>query len=345
MWISTGGQSRIMENHFHEEQQRIGAMSIGRVLVEEFQADVLRWLRERVELVVVNPWIEPERWDLEAARVDAVLSRKGRITREHMRKSAGRLKIIARTGVGVDPSRVDLDAAQEHKVWVTNMPGSNAVSVAELVLGQMIALVRHTHEANQAVRDNRWGDYLKYIGTELAEKTVGIIGMGNIGTRVALRARAFEMGFLVYDPYIPESHVTALGGRWVGLDELLTESDFVTIHCPLTVETSRMIGSREFGLMKSSSYLINAARGGIVDEAALYGILKDKRIAGAALDVVETEPPPKEHPLFKLDNVIFTPHLGAVTWEASKRGEWGAAEEVMRVLEGKRPKNPVNDLP
>jgi D-3-phosphoglycerate dehydrogenase len=139
--------------------------------------------------------------------------------------------------------------------------------------------------------------------------------------------------------------VTALGGRWVGLGELLTESDFVTIHCPLTAETSQMIGGRELGLMKSSAYLINAARGGIVDEAALYGILKDNRIAGAALDVVENEPPPKDHLLFKLDNVIFTPHLGAVTWEASKRGEWGAAEEVMRVLEGKRPKNPVNDLP
>jgi len=319
-------------------------MSIGRVLVEEFQADVLRWLRERVELVVINPWIEPERWEHEAARVDAVLSRKGRITREHMRKSQGRLKIIARTGVGVDPSRVDLEAAQEHKVWVTNMPGSNAVSVAELVFGQMIALVRHTHEANQAVKDNRWGEYLKYIGTELAEKTVGIIGMGNIGTRVAIRARAFEMRFLVYDPYIPESHVTALGGLWVGLDDLLKGSDFVTLHCPLTAETSQMLGRRQLGSMKATAYLVNAARGGIVDETALYGILKNKKIAGAALDVVETEPPPKDHPLFKLDNVIFTPHLGAVTWEASKRGEWGAAEEVIRVLEGKRPKNPVNDL-
>lgn len=320
-------------------------MSIGRVLVEEFQPDVLQWLRERVELVVINPWIEPERWDLEASRVDAVLSRKGRITREHMHKSEGRLKIIARTGVGVDPSRVDLCAAREHKVWVTNMPGSNAVSVAELVFGQMIALVRHTHEANQAVRDNRWGDYLRYIGTELAEKTLGIIGMGNIGTRVAIRARAFEMRFLVYDPYIPESHVTALGGKWLGLDELLAEADFVTIHCPLTAETKKMLGGRELALMKASAYLINAARGGIIDEEALCGMLKDKRIAGAALDVVENEPPLKDHPLFKLANAILTPHLGAVTWEASKRGEWGAAEEVIRVLEGKRPKNPVNELP
>jgi D-3-phosphoglycerate dehydrogenase len=333
-----------MQIHFFQDQQRNHAMSIGRVLTEEFQPDVLKWLRQHVELVVINPWIEPERWDLEALRVDAVLSRKGCVTREHMRKSGGRLKIVARTGVGVDPTRVDLNAARDYRVWVTNMPGSNAVSVAELVFGQMIALVRHTHEANQAVRDNRWGEYLKYIGTELADKTLGIIGMGNIGTRVAIRARAFEMRFLVYDPYIPESHVTALGGKWLGLSELLAESDFVTIHCPLTAETRKMVSGRELGLMKAGAHLINAARGAIVDENALYGVLKDKRIAGAALDVLENEPPPKDHPLFQLDNVIFTPHLGAVTSEAAKRGEWGAAEEVIRVLEGKRPKNPVIDL-
>jgi D-3-phosphoglycerate dehydrogenase / 2-oxoglutarate reductase len=316
-------------------------MSLGRVLSEEFQPEVLKWLRERVELVVINPWIEPERWEVEAPRVDAVISRKGKITAEHIQKSAGRLKIIARTGVGVDTSRVDLDAARAYKIWVTNMPGSNAISVAELVFGQMIALARHTFEADRAVKENRWGEYLKYIGVELAGKTLGIVGMGNIGTRVALRARAFEMKFLVYDPYIPESHVTALGGRWVGLSELLSESDFVTIHCPLTAETKHMLDEKELASMKPSAYLINAARGGIVKEAALRRALENGQIAGAALDVVEEEPPAKDHPLFQLQNMILTPHVGALTFEASKRGEWGAAEEVIRVLEGKRPKNPV----
>ena len=316
-------------------------MSLGRVLVEKFQPDVLDWLSSRAEIVVVDPWVEPERWEREAPQVDAVISRKGKITREHMERSRGRLKIVARTGVGVDPSRVDLDAAKEHKVWVTNMPGSNSVSVAELVFGQMIALVRHTIEANRAVKENRWGDYLQFLGTELANKTIGIIGMGNIGTRVAIRARAFEMSFLVYDPYIPEAHVTALGGRLVGLNELLSESDFVTIHCPLNQETKRMIGAEELSLMKPSAYLINAARGGIIDENALCQVLTRKGIGGAALDVMDNEPPAKDHPLFLLDNAIFTPHLGAVTSEASKRAEWGAAEEVVRVLEGKPPKNPV----
>jgi len=318
-------------------------MALGRVLVEEFQPEVLKWMRERVDLVVVNPWVEPQRWELEVPRVDAVISRKGKVTREQMQRSAGRLKIIARTGVGVDPSRVDLEAAKEFKIWVTNQPGSNAVSVAELVFGQMIALVRHTHEANQAVRSNRWSDYLKFIGTELAGKTIGIVGMGNIGTRVALRARAFEMNLMVCDPYIPESHVTALGGKWVGLDELLAESDFVTIHCPLNHETQEMFDAKNLALMKPSAFLINAARGGIANENALYAMLRERKIAGAALDVIAEEPPAKDHPLIKLDNVLWTPHLGAVTLEASVRGEWGAAHEVIRVLESKRPKNPVVD--
>ncbi|HXV49956.1 MAG TPA: hydroxyacid dehydrogenase [Candidatus Binatia bacterium] len=318
-------------------------MSLGRVLVEEFQPEVLKWLRERVELVVVNPWVEPERWELEAARVDGIISRKGKITREQMEKSAGRLRIIARTGVGVDPSRVDLEAAKELKVWVTNQPGSNAVSVAELVFGQMIALVRHTHQADRAVKANRWSDYLKFLGTELAGKTLGVIGMGNIGARLALRARAFEMDLLVCDPYIPESHVTALGGKWVSLSELLAAADIVTIHCPLNRETRGMVGAKELALMKRSAFLINAARGGIVEEKALYEALQQKKITGAALDVIAEEPPAKDHPLFKLDNVLWTPHVGALTLEATMRGEWGAAEEIIRVLERKRPKNPVVD--
>ena len=316
-------------------------MSLGRVLVEELQPEILKWLDGRVELVVVEPWIEPERWALEVPRVDAVISRKGRISGEQMEKSGGRLKLVARTGVGVDPSRIDLNEARKYKVLVTNMPGCNAVSVAELVFGQMIALIRRTHEADRNVKGGRWGEYLKLSGIELAGKTIGIVGMGNVGTRVAIRARAFEMNFRVYDPYIPESHVTALGGKWGDLDELLRESDFVTLHCPLTTETRNMIGERELASMKPSAYLINAARGGIANEEGLCRALQEKKIAGAALDVIEVEPPAKDHPLLQLDNVLWTPHLGAQTFEAAQRGEWGAAEEVIRVLEGKPPKNPV----
>ena len=317
-------------------------MSLGRVLVEKFQPEVLEWLGSRAEIVVVDPWAEPERWEAEAPAVDAVISRKGRITRQHMEKSRGRLKIVARTGVGFDASRIDVDAAKEHKVWVTNMPGSNAIAVAELAMGQLVALARHTMAANRAVKENRWGgDYLRLIGVELAGKTLGIVGMGNIGTRVALRARAFEMSLLVCDPYIPASHVTSLGGRWAGLDEVFAEADFVTLHCPLNRETRHLVGERQLSRMKRSAYLVNLARGGVVDEEALYKCLSEKSIAGAAIDVLETEPPRKDHPLIGLDNVIFSPHIGGSAREATSRGERGAAEEVVRVLEGKSPRNPV----
>ena len=316
-------------------------MSPRRILVERFNADLLAWLRERAEVVVVDPWSEPERWEAEAPAVDAVISRKGRITRSLIEKSGGRLKIVARTGVGFDASRIDLDAAREHKVWVTNMPGSNAAAVAELTLGQMVALARHTVKADQAVKANRWSDYLKFTGCELAGKTLGIVGMGNIGVRVALRARAFEMALLVYDPYIPASHVTALGGRCVPLEELFAEADFVTLHCPFNKETRHMIGEGQLARMKKTAFLVNLARGGVVDEEALHELLAQKRIAGAAIDVLQTEPPRTDHPLLGLDNVLFTPHIGGSTREAQKRGEWGAAEEVVRVLEGKTPRNPV----
>ena len=316
-------------------------MPVGRVLVEKFQPELIAWLRERAEVVEVDPWREPERWEREAPQVDAVISRKGRITRRHIEESRGRLKIIARTGVGVDVSRVDLDAAREHQVWVTNMPGVNAAAVAELAFGQMIALARHTAAADSAAKANRWAGGPRFVGTELAGKTLGIVGMGNIGTRVALRARAFEMVLLVCDPYIPASHVTALGGRGVGMDELFRESDYVTLHCPLNAETHHLVGEKQLALMKRSAFLVNLARGGVVDEQALVASLREKRIAGAAIDVMEQEPPRTDHPLLRLDNVLLTPHIGGSTREAQSRGEWGAAEEVVRVLSGERPLNAV----
>ena len=315
-----------------------------RVLVEKFSAELLDWLRARAEVVVVDPWAEPERWEREAAQVDAVISRKGRITRQHMERSKGKLKIVARTGVGVDASRIDVDAAREHKVWVTNNPGVNAAAVAELTFAQMIALARHTVEADAAVKDNRWSDYLRFTGIELAGKTLGIVGMGNIGTRVALRARAFEMPLLVCDPYIPPSHVSALGGRWVDLDEVFGGADFVTLHLPYNEETRHIVGAKQLSLMKKSAYLVNLARGGVLDEDAVYDALKNRRIAGAAIDVLETEPPRKDHPLLKLDNVLLTPHIGGSTREATLRGERAAAEEVVLVLAGKRPRNPVFEV-
>jgi D-3-phosphoglycerate dehydrogenase len=316
-------------------------MTLGRVLAERFSDGVLDWLRERCDVVVVDPWLEQDRWVQQAPDVDAVMSRKGQITGDLMRASEGRLKIIARTGVGVDPSRVDLKTARELRIWVTNMPGSNSAAVAELTFAQMLALIRHTHAANIAVREGRWGDYGLFAGTELAGKTLGIVGFGNIGTRMAIRARAFDMEFMAYDPYIPETYITALLGKPATLDELLSQSDIVTVHCPSTEETRGMIGARELALMKPGAYILNLARGGIVEERALYEALRDGRLAGAAVDAMVQEPPPADHDLFTLPNILLTPHIGGSTAEASDRGEWGAAQEVIRVLSGERPKNPV----
>jgi phosphoglycerate dehydrogenase-like enzyme len=158
---------------------------------------------------------------------------------------------------------------------------------------------------------------------------------------VALRARAFEMDFMAYDPYIPETYITAMLGKPATLDDLLTESDYVTVHCPLTDETRGMIGARELALMKPTAVIMNLARGGIIEEQALYEALRDGRIAAAAVDAMAQEPPPVDHPLFTLSNVLLSPHIGGSTREASDRGEWGAAQEVIRVLEGHPPKNPV----
>ncbi len=317
-------------------------MSLGRVLIEHFHPEVVAWLKERVDTVQVDPWIDTAGWDREASEVDAVMSRKGQVKREHL--AHGRIKIVSRCGVGVDPSRVDLDAARELRVWVTNQPGTNSTAVTELVFAQMLSLIRHTHAADIAVRDDRWGDYSKFVGTEMAGRTLGIVGMGNIGSRVALRARAFEMDFVVYDPYIPEASVTAMGGRMLPLDEVLAQSDFVTIHCPKNAETNGLIDARRLALMKPTAILVNAARGGIVVEDALYDALLGRSIAAAALDAMAVEPPASDHPLFTLDNVLLTPHIGGSTEEAMTRGEWGAAEEVIRVLEGTRPKNPIFEL-
>ena len=219
-------------------------MSLGRVLVEEFQAEVLKWLRERVDLVVVNPWVEPDRWDLEVSCVDAVISRKGKITREQMARSKGRLKIIARTGVGVDPSRVDLEAAKELKVWITNQPGSNSVAVTELVFGQMVALVRTPMKPIAPSR--------KIVGATISNSSAPSWQARPSASSVWVTSAP---GWLVAAPsrwiswfttLMYRIDVTALGGKYVGLDELLADSDFVTIHCPLNGET-RHDQRRSFG--------------------------------------------------------------------------------------------------
>lgn len=270
--------------------------------------------------------------------VDALLLRPGIISKRVI-DATDRLKIIAVHGAGVD--QVDIQAATAKGVFVTNVPGGNANAVAELTFGLILSVIRGISRADRLVREGKWEE-ARFLGTELRGKTMGIIGLGRIGSRVAKIAKAFGMKILTYDPYISQERVGKVGVTSVNLETLLKESDVVTIHVPLTEETMGMIGKRELKLMKRSAILINMARGAIVDEVALYEGLKKGIIAGAALDVLKEEPPSPNNPIFQLENVVITPHMGGSSTRALKIIARVAAEDIAKVLRGEPPKNLVN---
>ena len=269
---------------------------------------------------------------------DALIVRSStRVTRPVV-EAGRRLKVIGRAGVGVD--NIDLPAATEKGIIVVNVPGANTVSAAELTLALLVSLARNIPGANYSVKGGCWTRE-KFMGIELNQKTLGIIGLGHIGSEVGRRARALGMHLLCSDPYISAEHAAKIGVEMVDLDHLLRHADFVSLHVPLMPATRYLIGAEELSLMKPEAMLINCARGGIVDEAALYEALTEKRIAGAALDVFEKEPP-EGSPLLELDNVIATPHLGAHTREAQTNVSLQAAEQVLKALSGEPVTSAVN---
>jgi len=243
-------------------------------------------------------------------------------------------------------NNVDVAAATEHGVLVVNTPARNAIAVAELTIGLMLALARRLPAAHSLVKEGRWLDpvapYISWRGTELAGKVAGIVGFGAIGAEVAKRLRAFDMEILVYDPYVASAKVAKAGARPVALPALMRAADFVTIHCPLTPETTGLIGAEEIALMKPTAYLINTASWEVVEEKALYQALIQGGIAGAAFDTFETHPVSPQSPFLKLDNVVLTPHLGGATDGTVARYSWMMVEDIERFLKGKRPKNLVN---
>src|SRR5581483_10343701 len=230
---------------------------------------------------------------------------------------------------GVD--NVDLDAATRRGIVVMNSPLGNSVTTAEHTISMMMALSRHIPAANSAVRAGKW-ERGKFIGIEVFNKTLGIIGLGNIGRIVADRALGLKMKVLGFDPILTSEAAARAGIEMVGLEELFRRSDFITVHTPLTDETRGLIGPAALALMKTSARVINCARGGIIDEDALYAALKSGRIAGAALDVFVDEPPPLNHPLLTLDQVIATPHLGAATGEAQVQVGVDIARQTVEFL-------------
>lgn len=253
--------------------------------------------------------------------------------------AAGRsLKVIARAGVGLD--NVDIKAATTAGVMVVNAPTSNIISAAELTVGHILSLARHIPAAHAALAQGEW-KRSAYTGVELYEKTVGIIGLGRIGALIAARLQAFGVEVISYDPYITAARAQQLGVQTVTLDELLERSDFITIHMPKTPETTGMIAAEQLAKMKPTAFIVNVARGGLIDETALHDALVSKTIAGAGLDVFVQEPP-KESPLLALPNVVVTPHLGASTDEAQEKAGVSVAKSVRLALAGELVPDAVN---
>jgi D-3-phosphoglycerate dehydrogenase len=254
---------------------------------------------------------------------------------------APNLLIVSSNGAGFDP--VDVEACTGAGVLVVNQSGGNAHSVAEHVLGMMLTLSKRIIEADRTLRRERGVNRNDLMGSEVQGRTVGIVGIGNVGRRIAELCKGLlGMKVLAYDPYLSREEIASRGAKKVELDELLRGSDYVSINCPLTRESRGMIGAREFSLMQEHAYFITTARGFVHDEAALEEALRNKRIAGAGLDVWSKEPPPPEHPLLQFDNVLASPHTAGVTREARENMGRIAAAQILDALDGKRPPRIIN---
>lgn len=276
--------------------------------------------------VVEKPGLPPDELKTEIAGYDAIVVRSAtKVTREII-EAGSNLKVIGRAGVGLD--NVDKKAADERGIKVVNTPAATSISVAELALGMMLAAARHLGQGTVSLKQGRW-DKKKFKGVELYGKTLGIIGIGRIGSELAKRAEALGMTVYFYDPYVKETQF----GVAKDLPELLSEADFISLHIPHTEATHHIIGKKEFGEMKKGAILVNAARGGVVDEEALYEALKSGKLRAAAIDVFETEPV-TEHKLFELENVVLTPHVGAQAEEGQLRAGIQIADEVINALKG-----------
>jgi D-3-phosphoglycerate dehydrogenase len=276
----------------------------------------------------------------EVGDIDAVIV-GGEMVDEDVLGAARNLKVVSRFGVGYD--NVDVGAATRRGILVTYTPGVLSNAVAELTMGLILCLSRRLLRADAFVRSGEWHRGGRFpLTMDLVGKQLGVVGLGRIGSEVARRAKAFGMRLSYYDLVRNPGLEEELQIEYLPLEEVLSRSDFVSIHVALTDRTRKMIGPGELSLMKGTAYLVNTSRGGVVDQAALYEALKERRIAGAALDVFEREPIPADDPLLKLENVVVVPHIGSATVETRRRMSITAAENVTRVLEGGSPLFAVN---
>jgi D-3-phosphoglycerate dehydrogenase len=272
------------------------------------------------------------------ATADAILVRSATQVDAEAIAAAKQLKVIARAGVGLD--NVDIKAATAAGVMVVNAPTSNIISAAELAIGHLLSLARHIPDANASLKGDKW-ERSKFTGVELYDKTIGIVGLGRIGSLVAQRLSGFGARLIGYDPYISPAKAEQMGVSLASLDEVMEQSDFITIHIPKTAETTGLIGAAQFAKAKKELRIVNCSRGGIIDENALLEALKTNRIAGAGLDVFNHEPP-KGSPLLSLPNILVTPHLGASTEEAQEKAGISVAKSVRLALAGDLVPDAVN---
>jgi (S)-sulfolactate dehydrogenase len=297
------------------------------LVADELSPEGLETLRSAPELTVeVRVGLPPAELKAIVGQYDVLAVRSATKVTADTLESPGRLKLIGRAGVGVD--NIDVEAATRKGVVVMNTPGGNSVAVAELTIGLMLALVRQLVPAIVTTRAGRWEKKRFAGGHELFRKTVGLVGFGSIGQLVAQRCLAFGTTVIAYDPH-PIEASRRLGVQIVSLDDLFRRADIVSLHVPLMENTRNLVGRSQLELMRKGSYLVNCARGGIVDEAALADALRDGTLAGAAMDVFATEPVPKDHPLLGVDNFLCTPHLGASTEEGQLACASQLAEQLL----------------
>ncbi len=288
--------------------------------------------------VDVKLGLKPEELISVVADYEAIVVRSQTKLTAEVIKAGKRLQVIARAGVGVD--NIDVEAATERGVVVLNAPTGNAISAAEHTIALMLALARHIPQAHASLKSGAW-QRQNFIGVEVRNKTLGIVGSGNVGSEVARRVQGLQMKVIAYDPFVSPDYARNLGVELVSLGKLLEESDFITLHLPLTQATQGLIGAKELAKVKPTVRIINCARGGLIEESALLQAIEEGRVAGAAIDVF-TQEPPTDSPLLRTEKVIVTPHLGASTAEAQASVAIDAAEQVIAVLKGQPARYAVN---
>lgn len=314
-------------------------MSFKVLISDSLSKEAVEILEKEKEFKVdVNTKLTPEELKKAIKDYDALLVRSATKVTKDVINSADKLKIVGRAGVGLD--NVDVDAASKKGIIVVNTPGGNTISTAEHTFSMMLALSRTIPQADSSMKRGEW-ERKKFMGVELYGKALGIVGLGRIGTEVAKRALSFGMRVMAFDPYLSSDKAKDLGIELVDIQTIIKESDYITVHTPLTDDTRHMISDKEFGMMKKGVRIINCARGGIIDEGALVKAIEAGKVAGAAFDVYEEEPP-KDSKLIKLDKVVLTPHLGASTEEAQTNVAIDVANTVRDALLGRGVKNAVN---